>query len=143
MISKLFHRKWELLLSSVLIINSLHAQTVIYSENFNGSSNTFTLNTAEASSTGSGKNFWIVNNAYTGGSGTIPCSGFELPYTIAATANQPGAISGSPNSNYLHTISHEAEMDGVLNCSYWAVDGFCNTSAEKIFARTGDISTFG
>jgi PKD repeat protein len=137
-----FKGRWNLFAVFILLFASLNAQTVIYSENFNGASNTFTLNTAEAASTGSGKNFWIVNNAYAGGAGTVTCLGFPFQFTAPNTSTQPVAIAGSPNSNYLHVLSTAAQQSGILNCSFQGADGLC-APAEKIFARTGDLNTTG
>lgn len=132
-----------LLLSFVLITAYVNGQTVLFSENFETGNSTFTLNTADVNSTTAGYNSWTVNNAYTGGSGTVNCLGFPFTFTIPNTPSQPGAITGSPNSYYLHTVSDAAIANGVSNCCFLAADGICN-AAERYFSKmTNDISTNG
>lgn len=119
------------------------AQAQIYSENFNGGSHTFTLNTTDASSVSSGNNAWLVNNSYNGGTVIETCTGFDIPITIGATSSQPGGITGGPTSNYLHICSDWGQTAGVLNGNFQAADGSCQFS-EGYFARmTSDVSTVG
>lgn len=101
------------------LVSSVMAQTVIYSENFNGA-HTFTLNSSDQSSTSSGANHWVVNNNYTGGSYTPACIGFST--SISSTAGQPGGITGAPNSGYMHVNNIEAGGQGVLNANFLASD---------------------
>jgi hypothetical protein len=117
---------------------------VLYTENFNGGSHTFTLNSSDMSSTAAGANHWVVNNNYTGGSYVPACVGFST--SIGSTANQPGGISGAPNSNYLHVNCVEAGSSGVLNANFLASDGGLLGCAndENYFAKmTTPISTTG
>lgn len=119
------------------------AQTAIYSENFNGASNTFTLNTADVSSNVNGYNDWVVNNAYTGGSGTVICLGFPFTLNIAATPNQPTAINGSPNSNYLHILADDGVANGIFNANYRPADGLCVFPENNFASMTNDLNTTG
>lgn len=123
---------------------SLHAQTTLFSENFeSGTSGGFTLNTSDVGSMPAATNFWTVNNAYTGGSGTVVCFGFPLGYTIANTPNEPAGIFNFPNSYYMHTMSQYGQADGIFCSSFAASDAFCIFD-DFIFSRmTADISTVG
>lgn len=125
-------------------IISLSAQTTLYTENFeSGGAGTFTLNTTDVGSSASAYNFWIVNNTYIGGTGALICFGFPFSYTIANTPNEPGGITNSPNSYYLHTMSQAGQADGIFCSSFAAADGFCIFD-DFIFSRmTSDISTIG
>ncbi len=132
---------------STLIISlgfiSLHAQTTIYSENFEGGAGTFSLNTTDLGSMSSAFNFWTVNNNYAGGTDTIMCFGTPFGYTINSTNAQPGPVFNSPNGSYLHTMSQEGQSDGIFCSSFAAADGFC-VLADSIFTRmTNDVSTVG
>lgn len=130
----------------LLSFSSLSAQTTLFSEDFNsGTPGGFTLNTSDVSSMASpaSYNFWLVNNAYTGGSGSLMCLGFPFTYTIANTPAQPSGITGFPNSNYLHTLSDEGSADGIFCSSFAAADGICFLD-ENIFTRMStDVSTVG
>ena len=42
-------------------------QDTLYYENFETGGNTITLNTTDIGGTNNGSNYWIINNAYTGG----------------------------------------------------------------------------
>lgn len=128
--------------AGLLMSGLLAAQTVLYSENFNGGTNSFTLNTTDLSSS-STNNSWVVNNNYTGGSASIVCFGFPFSFTIANTPNEPAGITGGPTSNYLHIRSTAGSASGINNANYQAADGFC-TSDENYFAKmSNDISTTG
>lgn len=135
----------HILRATALCLSVGLAQTTLYSENFEGTTHSFTLNTTELSSTASGKNVWVVNNAYTGGAGTINCTGFPpLPYSVGATSSQPGTYTGGPNSKYLHVLSTDMQASGILNCNFQAADGAFCLFPENYFARmTADISTSG
>lgn len=75
-----------LLFLGAFCMGNTYAQTTLFSDNFEtGSSSQWTLNG------GSGSNQWIVNNSYTG-----------YASIIINTPNQPGGITGGPNSYYLH-----------------------------------------
>ncbi|HTF03909.1 MAG TPA: T9SS type A sorting domain-containing protein [Bacteroidia bacterium] len=131
------------ILAFSLISASSWSQTTLFSENFNGNTSLFTLNTSDMSSATAGTNKWIINNAYTGGSGQLICMSFPFTYSIANTVQQPSTITGFPTSKYLHIISNEAETDGIFCSSYLAADGFCNFSENNFTRMTSDISTVG
>jgi PKD repeat protein len=120
-----------------------HSQTTLYSENFNGATHTFTLNSSDVSSVTNGYNTWVVNNSYTGGSFNEPCFGFST--TVSNTPNQPGAVTGSPNSNYLHIVNTAAQSAGISNANFLASDGgmLCNGNQNYFAKMTNDISTVG
>jgi hypothetical protein len=120
----------------------VQAQTTLFSENFeSGTAGQFTLNTSDVGSTTTGANFWLVNNAYTGGTGSLMCLGFPFSYTIATTPSQVAGITGFPNSYYMHTLSQDGFADGIFCSSYAAADGICFMD-ENIFSKmTSDIST--
>lgn len=116
---------------------------VLYTENFNGGTHTFTLNSTDVSSTSIGYNDWLVNNSYAGGTVIETCTGFNFPIPISATTSEPGGIIGSPNSNYLHICSDWGQAAMVLNANFQAADGSC-AFGEGYFAKmTSDISTTG
>ena len=120
----------------------LSAQTVLFTEDFEGPQPAFALNTTDVGSLASGTNTWLVNDVYAGGTGDVICSGFSLSFTVPSTPGQPGGIVPA-NGNYLHTAATEAVADGILCCSFAAADGFC-TAAGNHFARmTQDVSTVG
>ncbi|HYG50105.1 MAG TPA: T9SS type A sorting domain-containing protein [Flavobacteriales bacterium] len=135
------------LLLAFACVSGMYVQSqTLFSEDFEtGTSTQFTLNTTDMGSTVGGDNFWIINNAYAGGTGDIfcPALGGTFPYTIAGTANQPAGITGSPNSYYLHTLSQEGFNDGIFCSSYAAADGFC-LFTQHVFAEMNmDVSTVG
>lgn len=118
-------------------------QTSLFSEDFEGGAGAFTLNTTtQGGMSGlTGDNAWVVNNSYTGGSGTSSC--FGLSFTIGTTPSQPAGIS-SQNGNYLHILSDDGTSNGILNANYAAADGSFCFFAESYFAEmTADISTVG
>ncbi len=122
---------------------SLNSQTTLFSENFEtGGAGTFSLNTTDLSGT-STPNFWIVNNAYTGGSGSLICFGFPFTYTIANTPTQPAGITNNPSSYYLHTMSIYGQADNIFCSSFAAADGFCIFNDYPFSRMTNDISTVG
>lgn len=133
---------FTLIACSVFI--SAHAQ-VLYTENFNGGSHTFTLNTSDVSSTagGGGTNQWLVNGSYTGGAGTIVCLGFPFTFSVPNTPSQPGGIVGNPSSQYLHICSNAAQSSGISNACFSASDGFCVFDEYNFSKMTSPISTVG
>lgn len=112
----------KLLLSTAVIMTfGLTAQTTLFQDNFESGGGNWTLNSG-----GSGANDWIINNAYVGG-------------FFTATPNQPGAITNSPNSNYLH----------IYNASLACALGDCQavflagSGGDKTAVMTSNISTVG
>jgi hypothetical protein len=123
--------------------NMLNAQTTLYTENFNGGSHSFTLNTTDVSSSNAPGNFnyWIVNNQYTGGAGNAGlCLGIlPMSYTFQNTPTQPAGIAGGPTSNYLHITS----PGGTLNAGYLGVDNICVMPQNYFTRMSNDVSTNG
>jgi len=120
------------------------AQTSLYSEDFESGGGSMSLNTAtQGGDVGlAGDNAWVINNAYTGGSGTSSC--FSLSFTIGNTAAQPGGINNSPNSSYMHIVSDDGTANGINNANYVVADGsFCFFASSNFSEMTSDISTIG
>ncbi len=120
-----------------------HSQSTLYFEAFDNGVMTFDLNSADMGSVGTaGANKFVINDNYAGGSGTTTCI-FPVSFNVPATASQPAGISGSPASNYLHTLSNIAENASIYNCCFLAADGICS-NAENYFSKMNtDISTIG
>ncbi|HEX5000935.1 MAG TPA: PKD domain-containing protein [Bacteroidia bacterium] len=128
------------LISSVI---TSQAQDTLFYTGFSAVPSGFSLNTSDVGSTTSGANFWVENNSYPGGNGTITCLGFPFSFTVPSTPAQPVTISGFPNGSYLHTVSNAAVTSGISNCCFAAADGIC-TNAENYFCKmSSDISTIG
>lgn len=121
----------------------IFAQTVLYSEDFESGGASITLNATDLSSTPLGVNYWVINNAYTGGTGNVVCLGFPFSFTVANTAAQPGGITGAPNSNYLHIVGEAAVNSGINCSSFQAADGICTFDENNFSKMTADISTVG
>jgi hypothetical protein len=115
---------------------SLHAQTTLFSEKFEGATQSFTLNTTDQSSVSgaSGANYWVVNNAYTGGAGSLVCLGFPFTFTINNTPTQPAGVTNGPTSKYMHISSAAAAASGINCASFTAADGLC-VFDEKYFTK--------
>lgn len=118
------------------------AQTTLYTEDFETGGGSFSLNTSDMGGA-STYNTWLMNNNYTGGNGTFVCQGFPFSFTVANTQTQPGGITNSPTSTYLH-ISAQAAISSGINCaSYIPADGTCVTAETNFSKMTGSISTLG
>ena len=133
--------KKTLLLISLSVGLFGFSQTTIYSEDFE-SGNSFTMNSADLGAAYT-NNTWLMNNTYTGGSGTLVCMGFPLSFTVGNTTAQPGGITGAPNSNYMHITSQAAISSGMNNACYVAADGFCVFAESNFTKMTTPISTTG
>ncbi|MDG1331291.1 MAG: T9SS type A sorting domain-containing protein [Crocinitomicaceae bacterium] len=133
--------KGLLLFGCSLFAGLLFAQTTIYSENFE-TGNSFTL---DATDLGAAyvNNTWLVNNSYAGGSGTLICLGFPFTFTVNNTPSQPGGITGSPSSNYLHISAQSAISSGITCASYLPADGLCAFDETNFAKMTTPISTLG
>lgn len=133
----------QLVLASLLVLPQLlAAQQVLYSEDFEGTSSSFVLNTTDASSVVNTDNTWLINNVYNGGDGTVFCLFIDIPFTVAATAGQPAGISNA-NGNYLHTTSVAAVNSGITNSCFVAADGLCANAANHFARMSSDVSTTG
>ncbi len=129
-----------LLLLIIISCFKANAQSVIYSENFeNGSS--FTLNTSDLSGS-SAVNTWLINNVYTGGSGSLFCIA-NFNYSINNVTAQPASFTGGTNSTYMHISSQEAITDNILCGSYQPADGLCNFDETNFTKMSSDINTTG
>jgi hypothetical protein len=131
-----------ILLASLLVPVLLTAQQQVFFEDFEAPMPAFAPNTPDVGSVTSGDNTWLINNAYSGGNGTITCLGFPLSFTVPTTAAQPGGIT-TPNGRYLHTTSTAAIASGVQNCCFVAADGLCAQPANHFARMTQDVSTIG
>jgi len=116
------------------------AQTVLFSEDFDGTPD-FQLNTADqGGATASPDNTWLINNAYAGGSGSVVCFGFPLPFSVGNTPSQPVGIT-NPNGNYMHITSVAAQNSGILSCCFLAADGLCADPSSHFARMTTDVAT--
>jgi len=94
-------KKLLLSLGAILALTTASfSQTTLFQDNFESGGGQWTLNAS-----GSGSNNWVVNNAYLGFSGLIP-----------DTPNQPGAITNSPQSFYMH-ITNTTVCGGLSVCN--------------------------
>lgn len=120
------------------------SQTTLFSENFESGGAGFTLNTSDMSGMSglAGTNAWVINNSYTGGSGTSSC--FGLSFSIGSTPAQPGGITNSPNSTNMHILSDDGTANGITNANYAPADGSFCFFAESNFSRMASaVSTSG
>lgn len=113
-----------LLFLSVASAMSLNAQTILFQDNFETSTNSWTLNN------GSGDNQWIINNLFTGDAfgGLI----------IVPTPNQPASFTGGSNSNYLHIFNQP--ICGAIACNANFDTG---SPSDQSATMTNAISTLG
>jgi|GEM_PF-1000082 len=127
------------------LLGSVYGQQTVslFTENFEGATSAFALNTSDVSSNTNGFNDWVVNNSYTGGSGTIICLGFPFTITVANTPNQPVGVTGAPNSNYLHILADDGVANNILNANYRPADGTCTQAENNFAAMNTDINTLG
>ena len=134
----------KLLLSGCLLAGlSTFAQTSLYLEDFESGGASFTLNSSDLGANTT-FNTWLINNTYSGGSGTFVCMGFPFSFTVSNTPSQPGGITGAPSSNYLHIAAQAAISSGINCASYIPSDGGTCVSDETNFSKmTSPISTIG
>lgn len=128
---------------SLLFSFPAFAQTILFTERFDNGVMTFDLNATDVSSTANGYNKFVINDNYTGGSGTTTCLGFSVAFNVPSTASQPAGINGSPASKYLHTLSDIAENAGIYSCCFLAADGVCSNGENYFSKMNTDISTLG
>ena len=116
--------------------------TLLY-ERYETGGTTFDLNSADESgvSAAVGYNQWIINDAYTGGSGQLVCSGFPTTFTVPNTPLQPAGITGGPSTNYMHILSDAGQSSGILNCSYLAANGLCGNDEYNFSRMSSDLNT--
>ncbi|HTA26836.1 MAG TPA: hypothetical protein VK809_03555, partial [Bacteroidia bacterium] len=96
----------SLIIVSMLLAVSGYGQSQLFFENFEGSSNAFTLNDSLGHKN-FGNNKWIVNNVYTGAIGH--------PTTINEDSTFGGSISYAPFGHYLHIYD---SASGFSNDNY-------------------------
>ncbi len=114
----------KILLSAGILCSLLiNAQTTIFEDNFEAGGGNWTLNG------GFGQNVWIINNSYLASAAT-----FGL---IPDTPSQPGAITNSPNSNYLHI--HNLDIAGLL--SVYNANFDSGSTSDHSATMTNNIST--
>lgn len=128
-----------LLSAAVLAVSFAQAQTTLFSDNFNSGGANWTFG-------GTGSNPWIVNNSYTGS-------------VFTSTPTQPGAITGGPQSNYLH-IHNPTMCGGFGECQaiFFAssggnmtatmvnninTTGYTNVAFNFYYLCVGDVNTYG
>ncbi|MEZ4755257.1 MAG: hypothetical protein R2817_00350 [Flavobacteriales bacterium] len=128
------------ILGLLAIAPAIHAQQLLFTEDFEGPTPTFLLNASVAGSSAAGDNRWLINAQYTGGEGTIDCLGFPFTFTIPPTASQPAGIT-SPGGNYMHIASQAGLNSNISNCNFAAADGFCTQPANHFAAMTTDVNT--
>lgn len=119
------------------------AQTILFSENFEGSTSNFILNSTDVNSIAVGENYWTINNDYIGGSATTLCLGFPVTFSVPNTSAQPGTYLNNPYSNYLHMISVASFTNGINNCCFLAADGICANPENNFAKMDTDINTSG
>lgn len=111
-----------LLSAGILCSLLLNAQTTIFQDNFEAGGGNWTLNG------GFGDNAWSVDNNYTGFS----------PW-VADTPPQPGAITNSPNSIYLHIRNGAACGSlGICNASFDT-----GSTSDQSATMTNNLNTTG
>ena len=120
-----------------------HAQTVLFSENFNNGNFGFNINTTSAGGSFGNTNYWVVNPVYSGGNFTFDCVGLPFPISLTDTPDQPAAIAGSPQSNYLHITSLSGQVNGVENCHFIAANSACVPDEINFAEMNTSISTIG
>lgn len=117
------------------------AQDTLFFDDFEGNP-AFSLNTSDLGANTNGFNDWIINNSYSGGSGSLICQGFPFSFNVATTTAQPAGIS-SPNGNYLHTLGDDAAANNIFCSNYRPADGFCTFAETNFSGMTADVSTLG
>lgn len=130
----------------LLVATPVFAEELFF-ENFaaGAATTSFELNTADVGGVAgtAGPNYWLINDSYAGGSGSLICLGFPFTFMVAGTEAQPGEISGAPNSPYLHIVSNAAIASGISNATYMPSDGFCIFDSWHFARMSADINTVG
>lgn len=130
-----------LLFASVAFAMNANSQTTIYQETFE-TGNSFTMNSTDMGGSTT-YNTWLMNNAYSGGSGTFVCLGFPFSFTVVNTPSQPAGITGAPSSNYMHITAQAAIASGITCASYIPADGTCAFAESNFTKMTNGVSTLG
>ena len=139
---------------SLIVCVGLHAQTTLYSQNFNsGSASEWTLTSTDLGGV-SNPNTWVINNVYPGN---------VISPTV--TPDQPAGIVGNPESYYMHIRSNVGPANATFNAtgnhncfstmnvplvttgysnvtiSFWWLCNGNNVSYGKLYYRTSASST--
>ena len=87
----------------------------LYHEDFETGGTSFTLNTADMSSSAgtTGYNEWVINDAYDGGTGQLVCLGIPTTFTVPNTQLQPVGTTGGSSTFYMHITSDAATAAGI------------------------------
>lgn len=97
-----------------------NAQTTIFQDDFESGTANWSLNVG-----GSGQNNWVINNAFTGN-------------LFTSTPTQPGGITNSPESQYLHIYNASACTSGDCQAVFLAASG-----GDRTAEMANSISTTG
>ncbi len=112
----------KLLLSGVCLVAFFAtSQTTLFEDDFELGGGNWTLNSG-----GFGDNDWIINNAYVGG-------------FFTSTPSQPGTITNSPNSSYLH-IHNAGIACAIGDCQAVFL---ASSGGDKTAMMINNISTVG
>ncbi|MBK6640625.1 MAG: T9SS type A sorting domain-containing protein [Bacteroidetes bacterium] len=117
----------------------------LYHEDFETGGTSFTLNTADMSSSAgtTGYNEWVINDAYDGGTGQLVCLGIPTTFTVPNTQLQPVGTTGGSSTFYMHITSDAATAAGIYNCSDLAANGLCGNAEFNFTAMNQDINVAG
>ena len=140
--NKLFTRL-KSVLTIIILVFSLPGitQTNLYTETFNGNSNTFTLNSSDLGGV-SASNYWVVNDVYPGGNITGECFGLPIVQPVPNTPDEPGGIIGGPQSKNLHITSFLGLTSGGIQNSHYVFPIVPCFEAGGIFAKMSNgVST--
>src|SRR5690554_1712085 len=120
-----FIMKKLILIASLFFLGYAQSQTTIFEDDFESGDGNWILNDE-----GTGGNTWIVNKVYE----------VDFPYSLLLenTPNQPAAITGSPNSKYLHI--HAGGMGGIADNALFDASDF--TSGRRATMEES-VSTLG
>lgn len=130
-----------LLLGGLFVGLSGHSQTTLFQDNFESGAGNWTLNSNDQGGAYT-SNHWVINNSYSGGSGSFTCLGFPFSFVVGATPSQPAGIS-SANGYYMHVSSLAGEASGLTNANFIASDGFCSFDESNFTKMTSAVSTLG
>ncbi|MEN3041140.1 MAG: PKD domain-containing protein [Bacteroidia bacterium] len=115
------------------------AQTIFYSEDFNGvapggTPPGWSLNTTDSNSISNPFNFWRVDAKY----GMHNISVLTIPVPPYTIPNQPPGITGGPQSNFLYI---SVECDGVaISCTPDYPVAYLAGAGDRSFARSPQIN---
>lgn len=128
---KFFYKACPIGVLFVLLSAQAQSQSqLVYAEDFENGSGSFTLNTAGEVGDNTGNNIWVINNSY------------EAEPTYPNTSSQDnttgGLINFAPFSNYLHIHDSIADFNGGVSSA-----NFDPSSASDRFTSTDAFCTLG